>query len=531
MVLTVASSIVACSTDAPAGPGNLNPPPIPPPTATSIVVAGGDEQTAETGSVVPTAPEVRLTAASGVGVAGVRVQFAVTSGGGSVQNATVTTNTSGVASAGTWTLGSTGPQALRATASGVGSVDFTATATAPPPVATAIAATAGNGQTATTSTSVGTPPSVRVTDGNGDGMAGVSVTFAVTAGGGAVSSAVRSTNSSGVATVGSWTLGASAGTNTLTATASGSGIAGNPISFNATATAGGGGGGGGGSGSAFDIEIRYNPGSSPTSAQGSAFSQAESQWESVITGDLANTLVNRAAGTCSSPNAINETVDDLIIFVTLEAIDGVGGTLGSAGPCVIRSGSLLPLIGQMRLDIADLANMEANGSLSKVIAHEVGHVLGVGSLWSALGVLADPMPSTPPPPPLPDPHFTGPLATAAFNTLGGSGYSGAKVPVEDTGSSGTINSHWRETVFAKELMTGWINSGLNPLSLVTVQSMSDLGYSVNTGAAQSYSLPGSSLLVPAPGAARFSLQMIDDVWIVPLEIVAPDGAHIGLIVR
>lgn len=516
--------ILACSTDAPVGPVSVNPSGPPPAAATSIVVAGGNSQTAETGSGVANTPEVRVVDGFGIGVAGVRVQFTVIAGAGSVQNSTVTTNTNGVASAGTWTLGVAGPQTLRATANGIGSVDFTATATAAAPIATAIVATAGNGQTAATSTSVATAPTVRVTDANGNGVGGVSVAFAVTAGGGTVSGATPTTNANGVATLGGWILGSTAGINSLTATASGAGIAGNPVSFNATATSGGGGSG------AYAIEIRYNPGSTPTSAQATAFSQAKSQWESAISGDLLDTFVNRSAGTCTSPVAINEMVDDLIIFVTLETIDGAGGVLGSAGPCVIRSGSLLPLIGQMRLDIADLANLAASGSLNEVIAHEMGHVLGVGSLWSVLGLLADPMPSTPPPPPLPDPHFTGPLTVAAFNSIGGSGYSGAKAPVEDTGPSGTINSHWRESVLVTELMTGWINPGSNPLSIVSVQSLADMGYSVNTAAAQSFSVPGSSLIVPAPGL-RPSLQMVDDVWRVPMEVVEPSGRHVGLIVR
>lgn len=416
--LTGASILPACSSDAPVGPLSVNPSGPPPPSATSIVVSGGDSQTAETGSGVASAPAVRVLDGSGIGVAGVRVQFAVISGGGSIENSTLTTNTGGVASAGTWTLGIAGPQTLRATANGVGSVDFTATA---------------------------------------------------------------------------------------------------------TPTSGGGGG-------AYAIELRYNPGSTPTTAQGVAFSQAKSQWESVIGGDLLDTFVDRSVGTCTSPTAINETVDDLVIFVTLETIDGAGGVLGSAGPCVIRSGSLLPLIGQMRLDIADLANLEASGSLNEVIAHEMGHVLGVGSLWSVLGLLADPMPSNPPPPPLPDPHFIGPLTLAAFDSIGGSGYSGAKAPVEDTGGPGTLNSHWRETVLVTELMTGWINPGSNPLSIVSVQSLADMGYTVNTSAAQSFSGPGSSLIIPAP-EMRPRLQMVDDVWIVPLEVVEPSGRQVGLIVR
>ena len=65
------------------------------------------------------------------------------------------------------------------------------------------------------------PPSVVVRDANGSPVAGVPVTFAVTAGGGSVTGNRPTSDASGVATVGSWTLGSSAGTNTLVASANG----------------------------------------------------------------------------------------------------------------------------------------------------------------------------------------------------------------------------------------------------------------------------------------------------------------------
>jgi adhesin/invasin len=77
---------------------------------------------------------------------------------------------------------------------------------------------------------------VLVTDQDGKPMANVTVTFAVASGGGSVTGASATTNADGVAMVGSWTLGPTAGANTLTATAAGSGIEGNPVSFAAMGT-------------------------------------------------------------------------------------------------------------------------------------------------------------------------------------------------------------------------------------------------------------------------------------------------------
>ena len=102
-------------------------------------------------------------------------------------------------------------------------------------VAAQIAVQAGDGQTANVSSAVPIPPAVVVRDQFGSPVPGWSVTFAVASGGGSVTGANATTNTSGIATVGSWTLGSSPGSNTLTATASGSGIAGNPVTFTATA--------------------------------------------------------------------------------------------------------------------------------------------------------------------------------------------------------------------------------------------------------------------------------------------------------
>ena len=78
--------------------------------------------------------------------------------------------------------------------------------------------------------------------------------------------------------------------------------------------------------------------------------------------------------------------------------------------------------------------MEANGSLLNVIVHEIGHVLGFGTLWQAKGLLTGVGTS--------NPIFTGAQARAAYNALFGTNAAG--VPVENSGGSGTRDAHWRE---------------------------------------------------------------------------------------
>lgn len=191
-------------------------------------------QTAVAGSPVAVAPAVRVADQYGNPVSGISVTWAVTSGGGSVTGSlSTTTNAQGVAAVTAWTLGAAvGTNTLTATAGSLPVVTFTATGTAGPPASITILA--GNGQTATVGSAVATAPSVRVRDAGGNNISGASVTFAVTAGGGTLVNAVRTTDANGVATVGSWTLGTTAGTNTVTATVGS--VA--PATFTATGTPG-----------------------------------------------------------------------------------------------------------------------------------------------------------------------------------------------------------------------------------------------------------------------------------------------------
>ncbi len=105
--------------------------------------------------------------------------------------------------------------------------------------ATTAAVSAGNGQTATAGTAVPVAPAIIVRDALNVPVPGLDVVFAVTGGGGSLTGAVAQTNSSGIATVGSWTLGTTPGANTLTATVQVGGVSGNPVNFTATGTGAG----------------------------------------------------------------------------------------------------------------------------------------------------------------------------------------------------------------------------------------------------------------------------------------------------
>jgi hypothetical protein len=273
----------------------------------------------------------------------------------------------------------------------------------------------------------------------------------------------------------------------------------------------------------FDIVVRFL--GSATPSQRTAFGNAETRWESLITGDLEDVDLTASPGDCG-PNspALNENIDDLLILVTLDSIDGPGNVLGSAGPCFIRSDNDLSVLGTMVFDTTDLQDVEAAGLLNDLILHEMGHVLGFGSLWPNDSLLADP--SLPPDSGL-DPHFIGPQAITAFNGIGGSGYTGAKVPVENTGGEGTADGHWRESVFGNELMTGFVDVGQNPLSVVTIASLADEGYTVNLSGADPYSL----MLSLRASRAGPRLKLGRDVLRLPIRKVDRNGRVTGFFRR
>ena len=373
---------------------------------------------------------------------------------------------------------------------------------------------AGDGQTGLATFAVNTPPAVEVTDTAGLPVPNAQVTFAVTSGGGSVTGGSATTGSDGIATVGSWTV--QLGANTLRATAAGSS---GSISFSATGVA-----------AAYTIDVRFlGPPMSP--ARQAVFTAAAARWGQLIYGDVpdipvsipSDTLAKYCTGTKDTPPTLNETIDDIVIFAILDSIDGFGKILARSGPCYIRAPSFhyQPVIGVMYFDTADVANLEGAGKFDEVVTHEMGHVLGYGTIWdpSHDNLLVGPAASGGT-----DPHFVGTQAIAAFDRIGGTGYTaGAKVPVEATGGPGTQDSHWRKTVFGPELMTGVLSSGVpNPLSVVTVASMGDEFYQVNYAAADPFSVSFAAAMVRALEGVP-PIQLGDDVLRMQLRILDQHG--------
>jgi Leishmanolysin len=232
--------------------------------------------------------------------------------------------------------------------------------------------------------------------------------------------------------------------------------------------------------SSFNLVVRYI--GSPTATQRSAVESAVSRWRSVIRSELPEVPMNVPAGNCFPEQPeLTEPIDDVLIYVSFLEIDGVGKVLGQAGPCYVRTVGGLPIFGQLQLDVADATRLETQGLLDDLLLHEMAHVLGFGTLWEDVHLVAGVGTS--------DPIFSGSTAISAFRLLDASALA---VPVENTGTNGTRDSHWRESIMGNELMTGYLTTSANPLSAITIASMQDLGYATNPAAADSYNLGGTT---------------------------------------
>jgi hypothetical protein len=103
-----------------------------------------------------------------------------------------------------------------------------------------------------------------------------------------------------------------------------------------------------------------------------------------------------------------------------------------------------------------------------------------------------------------DTHFSCANAVAMFDRIGGTRYTGLKVPLENGATRplgpNTLNHHWRKTSLTNELMTGWFTAGQpGPLSLVTAGALADLGYSVSYAAAEPFTLGLTIATAALPG--------------------------------
>jgi hypothetical protein len=142
------------------------------------------------------------------------------------------------------------------------------------------------------------------------------------------------------------------------------------------------------------------------------------------------------------------------------------------------NGKLHASAGVMKFDEADVQKLINNEAWTNAILHEMGHVLGIGLLWKRnqlySGIKTE------------EDEYKGSEAKQVWEDMGCSG----PLPVETDGSSGSAGFHWDEICLRGELMTGYVQGGQAsmPLSRLTIASLKDMGYGVNSDAADEFSI-------------------------------------------
>ncbi len=251
----------------------------------------------------------------------------------------------------------------------------------------------------------------------------------------------------------------------------------------------------------FDIAL-VNEGAHEIRAQ--VFAQAD-RWARIVHGsDLEDIEWEPGTISCGGLeyNFEKDVLDDLFVMVAVQDFDGGSGAGVRTTVCGYRDSSKLPLIGAIKIDPGDRSLEERDD----LILHGFAHVLGFSGAWKRLDLLRNSSQENPGA----DTHFVGANAIGAFVAAGGAGYQGSKVPVENDPTQGTVDGHWRESVFGTELMTALLQYGADPLSAITIQSLADIGYTVDVEAADAYILPGASASASAPGR-RPAIDLSGDV--------------------
>lgn len=249
--------------------------------------------------------------------------------------------------------------------------------------------------------------------------------------------------------------------------------------------------------SQFKVELVFQTGSF-TTAQQEDIRAAARKLQSIIVGQIPDNsalppgirnsclgIISDAGGPIAPELQGIEYVEGLLVYVHKKPF--VENFLAQAGPCIWGEG--LPNYGHVRVNSNQLEFMSDTGTLTDVMVHELGHVLGIGTLWRSehhdlvgpsrqhcANVTLEPhRPRT----------YTGALGITEFQDLGGSG----EPKLDD------ICAHWSEEAFQNEALTPTIHidwaggNHYNPVSSMTIGALDDLGYTVDYEAADPYELP------------------------------------------
>ena len=220
--------------------------------------------------------------------------------------------------------------------------------------------------------------------------------------------------------------------------------------------------------------------------------EAEAIWEERLIG-ISSAL----------PNAIRTQLTSLQISCFVVAVDGPGGGLAFAGPDAIlafqpplsfneETTVSFPVVSSMFFDIADSqpTNEEERIFLLETAIHEMGHCLGIGSLWTQNGLIGNTNPATNGL----TQYIGGAFAIEEYRKAINEPFA-QFVPLEQAGGPGSALSHWArvpgldfpETNEQDILLAfaGFFNDAgeliipRNVITEITYGGMADLGFAVS----------------------------------------------------
>lgn len=183
--------------------------------------------------------------------------------------------------------------------------------------------------------------------------------------------------------------------------------------------------------------------------------------------------------------------------------------LGQAGVSTyaLTDGHYIPTHGIMNLSTKSWEHQKAakkKDGLSNAyytVLHEMGHILGIGTMWKINGLLNS------------DGQYIGQCALREYRLLC-KNPNIPFLPIEDDGGAGTAGFHVEEGMepgvstndrvgykdghahslpgLDKELMTGWaeVDAEVEPLSVISVAMLDDMGYTVDYGFADAFDIIG-----------------------------------------
>jgi len=225
-----------------------------------------------------------------------------------------------------------------------------------------------------------------------------------------------------------------------------------------------------------NLEVVTNDYDNITSILPKLLVKAKTTWNSIIKTRHDNFTFTKSVNLnnyCSIDYTIESGTEIENLLVLIQFIETDSKYIASSEICAFAEtdGTYFPRIGLITMDVSK-SEEQIKYVLDNVMEHEIGHILGLGPLWNSYGLVESGA-------------YTGSGAVYGYEQVGAS--DGVEsVPVQTSDNSALM--HWDDTILGTELMTGRMNTHIQPLSLITAYALTDIGYEIYSNYADSFTL-------------------------------------------